>query len=274
MRYFPFAMLLFFLSFFHVIYGREISKNNFSYLANSFKKNKLQDQTNYRGWLIGISGGLMINHVKTNLSDFPYWNFDNAYEAAYPGVDFYYQLSKRVYYFMGLNVAEKGQITRFLYERQVGYFNLTRTYLNVPLGFKVLLFNYSFSPFVEGGIYGSFWMVGRWRISHPKLVQNIFDENYPDNTEFIETKEKYEFRTRKSLSNVRDNRIDLGIIAGAGLQYTFKNRIGIAAGFRYLEGLMPLSFAKKVSDHEYTFNQSYLIYGSFFIPIGLRNSKN
>ncbi|MCS6819969.1 MAG: outer membrane beta-barrel protein [Chitinophagales bacterium] len=265
MKYALYTLLVF--STYLNIHANELGRNTIKWL-NLKKYGKREDLRDSKGLHIGLSGGINYNLVRRDFSDQPYWSYDYTLGGVFPGVDVYYQFSRRVFFLTGLGVSVKGQTTRYGFNADNGFFTINRIYLNLPLGFKFLLLSSGFSPYVEGGINTGFWIAGNWKIKQFSFTQNIFSDNYnPFEPTYYEWSDKYQFRKKSSNTREWDNIVDIGLFGGLGLQYTFKNRIAINAGFRYIEGLTPLTWSKDVKDHELYNNQTYNVLMGISVPV-------
>ncbi|MDW8409870.1 MAG: outer membrane beta-barrel protein [Flavobacteriales bacterium] len=244
---------------------------------NKLGNNRL-NKKEVKGWYLGLNGGASINVVRLDYSDQPYWDYDYYAGGQYPGLEVAYRLNHQVLFVSGIHYVEKGQRTNVGLNKDFCQFNLVRNYLALPLSAQVLIFNSRFSPYVEGGIYFSYWLSGRWKIRHFAFVTNIYDDDYGStpyfSPEINNFNMPYEFRKGSNdKTGIKDNRFDLGMLLGIGVRYNFSNNMGIYAGFRYQEGLLQLERGNLPKDHTKKYNENYSFIGCFTFPVQIFSKK-
>ena len=113
------------------------------------------------------------------------------------------------------------------------YDDLTSTYMEAPI-----LVNYLYSTgrinfFGNGGVFAAYWKSG------------TYESKIGENDILIED---YQFTTSSDDDGFKDNRLDYGLVIGAGILY---DKIGTSGNiileFRYTKGLAPISSLENAS---------------------------
>ncbi|MCS6929704.1 MAG: hypothetical protein NZM43_09425 [Saprospiraceae bacterium] len=230
-------------------------------LAQSKPAGRPAPQKQPTGWHVGLSFGLANNVVEMDFSDKPFWRYDFAEGWQYPGLEVHRALSSRLRATLGVNILQRGQQVKTI--RQYAGVNdilLVRNYLNVPIGLSIALFDTRLSPYISAGIYGAFWMSGKWKGSMLLTMSNPYEEGY-DRSKLpaIDFEAPYTFGQSES-TGIRENRLDFGGWGGFGLQYKTKKGLLAFIGFNASRGLLPIySDTKGVRGFEARYNLTYII---------------
>lgn len=221
------------------------------------------------GWHIGLSFGSINNAVKMDFSDRPFWRSNYVEGWQYPGLEVHYTLAPRVLAIFGLNILQRGQKVETIQKFEgINNFTLMRTYLNVPVGIAVDLFDTRFSPYVNAGIYGAYWTSGKWTGTVPQVLSNPFDENYsPEEINALDFEAPYEFSSNSD-TGIKENRVELGIWGGGGLRFRAKSGLRIFLGFNATSGLTSIySSTADIKDFQKRKNTAYIASAGLTIPI-------
>ncbi len=205
-----------------------------------------------------------------DFSDKPFWRYNYVGGWQYPGLEVHYALAPRVLATFGLNVLQRGQKVETIQKLENVYnFTLMRTYLNLPAGIAVELFDTKLSPYVNGGIYGAYWISGKWTGKVLRILGNPFEENY-NNFEEISTiafEAPYEFSSNSN-TGIKENRVELGIWGGGGLSYRGKSGLRMFIGVNATGGLTHIySTTTEIKDFQKRKNTAYIAQAGLTIPV-------
>ncbi|MCS6929701.1 MAG: PorT family protein [Saprospiraceae bacterium] len=238
-------------------------------LAQSKPAGRPAPQKQPTGWHVGLSFGSINNAVEMDFSDRPFWRYNYVERWQYPGLEVHYSLAPRVLATFGLNVIQRGQRVETI-QKFADYqdYTLVRTYLNIPVGIAVELFDTKFSPFVKAGMYGAYWLSGKWTGKVPRILDNPYDENYdPGQFTSLDFEAPYEFSENDD-TGITENRLDFGFWAGGGLKYRIKSGLRLFASFDAMRGLSSIyTTTREVRDFQKRKNVGYLLSIGLTIPI-------
>lgn len=221
------------------------------------------------GWHIGSSFGITINTVEMDFSDKPFWRPSYVGGWQYPGLEAHYSLAPRVLATFGLNVLQRGQRVETIQKFEgINDFTLMRTYLNLPAGIAIELFDSKFSPYVSAGAYGAYWLSGKWTGSVYQILGNPYDENYnPFEPGELKYEAPYEFSSGKDVG-IKENRAEFGVWGGGGLKYRTNGGIRLFMGFQATVALTSIySSEKEILDFQKRRNAGYLLNAGLTFPI-------
>lgn len=221
------------------------------------------------GWHIGLSFGTVNNAVKMDFSDRPFWRYNYVEGWQYPGLEVYYSLAPRVLATLGLSVLQRGQKVETIQKfEDVNDFTLMRTYLNLPAGIAIELFDSRLSPYVNAGVYGAYWISGKWTGKLPRILGNPYDENYsPKEIATIDFEAPYEFSSNSD-TGIKENRLEFGVWGGGGLRYRTKKGLRIFLGLNAGSSLTSVySTTTEIKDFQKRKNTTYIANVGFTIPI-------
>ncbi|MCS7035292.1 MAG: hypothetical protein RMJ33_04525 [Saprospiraceae bacterium] len=233
----------------------------------------LKPQKQPTGWYVGLSLGPMNNAVKMDFSDRPFWRYNYVEGWQYPGLEVHRSLGRRVLATFGLNVIQRGQKVETIQKfANISDFTLMRTYLNVPIGIAVDLFDTRISPYVSAGIYGAYWLSGKWTGAVPRILGNPYDENYsPSEPTKLDFEAPYEFSSNDD-TGIKENRAEFGVWGGGGLRYQAKSNFRIFVGVTATGGLSSIySPTKEIKDFQKRKNTGYLLNLGLTFPINKKN---
>lgn len=209
------------------------------------------------------------NAVKMDFSDKPLWRYSYVSGWQYPGLEVHYSLGPRVLATFGLNVLQRGQkVETFQKFAGVNNFTLMRTYVNLPLGIAIDLFDSKFSPYIGIGIYGAYWVSGKWTGSVYQIINNPYDENYdPQGLHSLSFEAPYEFSNSSDVG-IKENRTELGAWSGGGLKYQTQSGLRIFLGLNASVGLTAIySNTREIKDFERRRNTGRLLNAGLTFPI-------
>ncbi len=180
---------------------------------------------NSRGFYIGVTGGYAHNHLATSTGYRPFSKYEDR-GGFVAGVPLGYKITEWFSVHAEILVVQKNYSrmrTEFYYYDPLPYENVRNTYLQLPV-----MPRFSFGGKNLRGFCTLGGFVGFWTGSHIKgltLDNDIIPYHY---------NEKFSFDKR------RDNRVEAGLAAGAGLEYNLKNFCTFVVEGRFYYGLTDL----------------------------------
>jgi len=196
---------------------------------------------------IGLETGYNKNYLNTNESR-PYTAY-RLVEGFNIGVPVKYDINKWFaiqadpqFIRKGYNLTRTGSLDGF-------YDKVTSNYIQLPI-----MGNFSFGGeklkgFLNMGGYAGYWMSARKK----GFLYNFFpDPQYPTLYPGLPYNEKYEF------DNKRDRRIELGLMAGAGISYQVSPIYQLFAETRLYQGLTDLQKSYMINQIP-RYNQTYVV---------------
>jgi len=188
---------------------------------------------------IGVQGGYNKNYLVTNVSNLvstqynPMGGFSLGIPMLYTLTDWFAIKSAPGY------TQKNSQMQRTGFYQGV-YQNNTNGYLQLPLMAHLSFGGETLRGYVDAGGYAGYWLSAHVKGTMPNILNppaytgltsnqqpnNVFDEYTPYSYD-----EKYQFNTTK------DNRIEFGLAAGAGVSYKLSDTYQVFGEATYCESL-------------------------------------
>jgi Outer membrane protein beta-barrel domain len=201
----------------------------------------LQTQANGQ-FSIGFESGYNKNYLITNVSNLVSTQY-NSLSGFSVGVPVVYQVAdwfslKAVPTFVQKNY----QMQRTGFYQGV-YQNNTNGYIQLPIMGQFSFGGDALRGFVDIGGYAGYWLTGHVKGTMPNILNqpaytntssnaqpnNVFDEFTP-----------YNYNEKYTFNNTKDNRLELGVLAGAGLSYQLTDTYKLYGGATYYNSLTDL----------------------------------
>ena len=186
---------------------------------------------------LGLEGGWNKNHLSTsNASDsFTSYKDRNGFSV---GVPVLYRIKK----WLAVE-ADPSYIQKNYRIERSGFFagvyqENTNAYIQLPVMAQLSLGGKALRGFVDLGVYGAWWSSGRVKGVEPNIlnpVDTAFANGNPST--ILGESNGYSYNEKYSFNSTRDNRIELGVIAGAGVSYEWKARYLFFVEARYTRSL-------------------------------------
>lgn len=216
---------------------------------------------------VGIEAGANRNYLVSNTADKPFFEYQPSYGYSV-GASFRYSFPSISSWFGGIQAVPTFVQKNYRIQRTGDYspmFQQTNnSYLQLPVMAQFKFGGHinktqTLHGILNLGGYGAYWMSGH---IHGRALVPLGDDSY----ESFDT--KYEF------DNTKDNRIELGGIAGAGLQYELKNKYVISVEYRYAAALTDQQKAYQADQNpRYNDTHSVLITMQYHLPVMKHGTK-
>jgi len=182
----------------------------------------------------GIEAGLYKNYLITNNAAQSSTNYNSALGVGV-GLPILYQFTKWFALKADPNYTQKNyKITRTGFYRGI-YQNNTNAYIQLPI-----LANFSFGGtrvrgFMNMGLYGAYWISAKVKGVEPNIL-NLIDTAV-NSTTILNENNGYSYNEKYQFDNIKDNRLEMGWLAGVGISYILKSASRLFVEARYTSSL-------------------------------------
>jgi hypothetical protein len=170
-------------------------------------------------FFVGVEGGPNMNYLTTSNASEPFTNYDGmrGWNISIPvGYQFFDWLALQTaptYIQKNFDIVRTGFFTG-VYQKN------NNTYVQLPLDLKFSFGGKELRGFVDLGGYGAYWASGRIKGTEANILNevdtayenvnptSILGENYP-----------YTYNQKYVFNSTKDNRMEFGLIGGAGVSY-------------------------------------------------------
>jgi hypothetical protein len=213
-------------------------------------------------WQFGPVTGVTWGKSSVNTSNRVFWK--QPYQAGWSaGVRADYEWLERVHIVAQPEVIQKNTRLERTEQFEGGYYQLNKTYLQVPLQIQLRSnidsrFQYS----IGAGASVAYWLAGHWDVAEDQPFLNVhydakaLKQALESQSPYLAMQQysgKYEFDNSFARDGRKDRRLDLGYLASAGVSYSFPGKlssIGLEASYqhslttldRFQKGRKPLDY--------------------------------
>lgn len=181
--------------------------------------------------LLGIGVGISNNYLNTNISNrkSSVIKSDVGYSINLP---LHYQVVKWLTIETGPNFIQKNYTLARTDSLLGAYTRFKNTYIQLPLLMHVVYGN-RLKIFIKAGGYIAYWISGHLKGETPNIF-SVISTGYGSQ---VETFALSTFTEKYIFNSQRDNRIELGWIIGAGLQYKLTNKYSLFTEWSFNQSL-------------------------------------
>ncbi|MEO6837737.1 MAG: porin family protein [Ginsengibacter sp.] len=223
---------------------------------------------------IGLEGGGTRNYLNTNVSNLVSTEYNSSYGFTV-GVPILYQINDWLSFQADPSYTQKN----YEYARtdffQGVYQDNTNSYLQLPLMAHLSFGGEKLKGFVNLGGYGGYWLSSHLKGTIPNVLNqpaytntvsnaqpnNVYDEYTP-----YSYSEKYQFNKTK------DNRIELGLLAGMGISYEMNEKYILFGEVRYSQSMSDQQ-KKYQTNLVPRYNETVGVSLGFLYELGSKNSN-
>lgn len=202
---------------------------------------------------VGIAGGYNRNYIQTNNANRNFTNYIPG-DGFSIGIPVQYQLAD------WFAIAADPTFIRKTYTqiRSAFYLGTYQTnqnnYLQLPLMGHFMFGGKQLKGFFNLGGYAGYWTSGRVQGVLANVL-NPVDSVTATNT-FFNFSNPYEYNENHEFNTTRDNRLELGWIAGTGISYTIGGKYVVFAEGRYIQAITDMQ-KKYMLNQVPRYNQTY-----------------
>lgn len=218
--------------------------------------------------LIGLESGYSKNYLYTNIANRDFTEFKPA-SGFNLGIPVAYTLSNWFAIQADPSLIRKNYKTvRSDFFEGVNQAN-TNNYLQLPIMGHFMFGGQSLKGFLNLGVYGGYWASGKVKGSIPNIL-NPVDSIGNTNTVF-DLQKAYNYNEKYVFDSRKDNRVELGWLAGIGLSYNVNNLYQVFAEGRYYQSLTDQQ-KKYMIKQVPRYNQTYSVSVGVMISMGKSES--
>lgn len=182
---------------------------------------------------VGIEGGYNKNYLITNNANRPFTNY-KPLSSFTIGIPVQYQIADWFAVEADPTFIQKN----YRQERSAffsGVFqNNYNTYVQLPLMAHFMFGGNRLKGFTNVGLYGAYWMASTVKGVMPNILNNV-DNNTATNS-IYDYNNPYNYNEKYTFDNRKDNRLEIGWLAGLGIGYDVTSHINVFAEGRLLYG--------------------------------------
>lgn len=219
---------------------------------------------------VGIEGGYTRNYVETNSANRDFTNYTPGNGFAI-GIPVQYKLSD------WFAIAADPSYVRkvYLQERSSFYTGTyqisTNSYVQLPVMGHFMFGGEKLHGFFNLGAYGGYWLAGNVKGRMPNVLNPVSDVTATNTLYYFSSpynyNEKYTFDTR------RDNRIEAGWIAGAGINYAVTDNYAVFAEGRMMQSITDMQKTYMINQTP-RYNQTYGANLGIMVSFGKNTATN
>lgn len=210
---------------------------------------------------VGITGGYNKNYVHTSAGARAFTRYEPR-SGFVVGIPVRYSISSWLAVQAEPSYIQKNY--RFTRDRFYDgiYQNNTFNYIQLPLMAHFSFGDNKLKGFFNAGGYGAYWISGRIK----GAMANVFDKGaeIPDDQQtftYFQYNQIYRFNEQYTFDSRRDRRLELGLLAGAGIEYLLNERFRFFAEARYYYSLSD-------QQKDYMINQVPLYNNTYVLQAG------
>jgi hypothetical protein len=191
---------------------------------------------------LGIEGGYAKNYLITNVSNLVSTQY-NPLGGVSIGVPVEYQVADWFAVKAAPSFTQKNyQMQRTGFYQGI-YQNNTNGYVQLPVMGQFSFGGEAFRGFVDLGGYSGYWLTGHVKGTMPDILEqpaytNNISNAQPNNV--FDEYTAYNYNEKYTFNTTRDRRLELGVLAGAGVSYQVNDNYKIFAEATYYDGLSDL----------------------------------
>jgi hypothetical protein len=170
-------------------------------------------------WFVGIEGGPNTNYLTTSNASEPFTNYDGMHgwnigiPVGYRFFDWLAVQTAPTYIQKNYDIVRTGFFTG-VYQKNYN------TYLQLPLTARFSFGGKALRGFVDLGGYAAYWASGRIKGTEANILNEV-DTAYEtvNPTSILGENYAYSYDQKYTFNSAKDNRLEFGLIAGAGVSY-------------------------------------------------------
>jgi hypothetical protein len=188
-------------------------------------------------WLVGVEGGPNMNYLTTSNASEPFTNYDGmkgwniGIPVGYRFFDWLTLQTAPTYIQKNYNIVRTGFFTG-VYQKNYN------TYLQLPLTARFSFGGKELRGFVDLGGYAAYWKSGRIKGVEADILNQV-DTAYQtvNPTSILGENYGYSYNQAYTFNSTRDNRLELGLIGGAGISYELDQTYTFYVEGRYFRAM-------------------------------------
>lgn len=217
-------------------------------------------------WRIGLSAGWNKNYLHASLKNRPFSKYDpvDGFALSIP-VQYHFNSWLALQADPGI-IKKSFQLTRTGFFSGI-YHQQRNCYVQLPVMARFAFGGRKLTGFLNLGGYAAYWMSGRQK----GVVPNMFDPLPYEDANGIEhylgeIAGAYPYNEKHVFNGRRDNRLELGLMAGTGISYAFSGSSSFFVEARYYRGLTDLQKNYMINNSP-RYNDTYLLQAGYLFQL-------
>ena len=191
---------------------------------------------------VGIEGGYNKNYLVTNNANRAFTNY-KPLSSFTVGIPLQYKIADWFAIAADPTFLQKN----YLQERSAFfagvYQNNYNSYVQLPVMAHFMFGGKRLKGFANAGVYGGYWMASTIKGVMPAILDNV--DNNTSTSSIYDYNNSYSYNEKYSFDSRKDNRFEVGWVAGLGIGYDVTNKINVFA-----EGRLLYSFTDQQKKYE------------------------
>jgi len=226
--------------------------------------------SSFAQWSVGLEGGYTRNYLQTNNANRDFTNYTpgNGFSV---GVPVHYKLSNWF-----AIAAEPGYIQKnYLVQRSSFYAGTyqtsTNSYLQLPIMAHFMFGGEKIHGFFNIGGYGGYWLSGNVKGTIPNILNPV--ANVTATNTYLYSYNPYNYNEKYTFDTHRDNRLEIGWIAGAGVSYALNDKYSLFAEGRMMQSITDMQKNYMVNQTP-RYNNTYGANLGIMVSFGKKTTNN
>jgi hypothetical protein len=220
---------------------------------------------------IGVEGGYTRNYLETNNANRDFTNYKPA-DGFTIGIPVQYKI---VNWFA--IAADPAYIQKNYVQERSSYYEgtyqiSTNSYLQLPVMAHFMFGGQKLQGFFNLGGFAGYWLDGNVKGRMPNILDPV-DSVTASNTIYYQLSNSYSYDEKYTFDTHRDNRIDAGWIAGAGVSYVISSKYTVFAEGRVIQSLTDMQKNYMINQTP-RYNNTYNANLGIMINLGKQTTNN
>jgi hypothetical protein len=220
---------------------------------------------------VGLEGGYTRNYLQTNNANRDFTNYTpgNGFGI---GIPVQYKITNWF-----AVAADPGYIQKNYKQERTNYYAgtyqvSTNSYLQLPIMGHFMFGSEKIQGFFNLGGYVGYWLTGNVKGKMPNVLDPV-DSSTATNTVYLELAKPYDYNEKYTFDSRRDNRIELGWVAGAGISYAINDKYSIFAEGRMMQSITDMQKNYMINQTP-RYNSTYSANLGIMVSFGNNTSYN
>jgi hypothetical protein len=188
-------------------------------------------------FFVGVEGGPNMNYLTTSNASEPFTNYEGmrgwnvGVPVGYQFFDWLAVIATPTYIQKNYDIVRTGFFSG-VYQKNYN------TYLELPLNLRFSFGGKALRGFVDLGGYGAYWQSGRIKGTEPGILNEV-DTAYQtvNPSSILGENNPYSYNEKYTFNSTKDNRMEFGLLGGAGVSYELLGTYTFYVEGRYLRAM-------------------------------------
>lgn len=219
---------------------------------------------------VGIEGGYTRNYLQTNNANRDFTNYTpgNGFTV---GIPVQYKLSNWFAIALDPSYMQKNYLQQRSSFYQGTYQISTNSYAQLPVMAHFMFGGNKIQGFFNLGAYAGYWITGHVKGRMPNVLNPV--DSVTATNSFYYYSSAYSYNEKYAFDTRRDNRIEGGWIAGAGVNYAINDKYSVFAEGRMMQSITDMQ-KKYMVNQTPKYNNTYSANLGILVSFGRNTSNN